>query len=125
MAHYRANVNHHSSECFCHFDNEDRMFEWISDRIGQKVSSYEECEAWTHAQESAYIDVLVIKDIKIFFTNRRDYVLVLSKLRDLSYRLINMPRSKRRNRIFNRFGIAFDIADRMKEISPEIWQGEI
>lgn len=125
MAHYRANVNHYSNVCFCHFDSECKMFEWISERIGEEVSTFEECEDWTQAQESAYIDVLVIKDIKIFFTNRRDYVLVLSKLRDLSYRLINMPRSKRRNRIFNRFGIAFDIADRMKEISPEIWQGEI
>ncbi len=125
MTHYRVNVNHYSSECFCHFDNEDRMFEWISDRIGQKVSSFEECEDWTRAQESAYIEILVIDNLKTFFINRRDYVFVISKLQDLSNRLIKMPLSKRRDILLNRFSIAYDIADKMKEISPEIWQGEI
>lgn len=125
MAHYRANVNHYSSECFCHFDNEDRMFEWISDRIGQKVSSFEECEDWTRTQDSAYIEVLVIDNLKTFFINRQDYVIVLSKVRDLSYKVTKMPYSKRRNKVFHGFSLAYDIAERMKEISPEIWQGEI
>lgn len=125
MAHYRANVNHYSNVCFCHFDNEERMFEWISEKIWQKVSSFEECEAWTREQESSYIEILVIDNLKTFFINRRDYVFVISKLQDLSNRLIKMPLSKRRDILLNRFSIAYDIADKMKEISPEIWQGEI
>ena len=88
VCHYRANVNHHHTDCFHHFDNEARMFAWISERIGEDVHSFEDCDAWTKRQATSpahskgYIEILFFNP-KEFYEIRRAYVLKLRECEDI------------------------------------------
>ena len=131
MAHYRANVNHRSSECFKHFDNEEKMFAWISERIGEKVNSYQECEKWTCRQDigvahtNGYIEILVIEDIKNFYKLRREYVTLLKKCDDIMFKAQRMATSRKRDMVLDAFRWAYDDAATLYGLYPEVWQGEL
>ena len=129
--HYRANVCHYASNCFHHFDNEQKMFAWISDRIGKKVSSYKQCEDWGRDQEwgiahtNGYIEILVIDDLKEFYRKRQEYVAELRKCDDLMHKSQRMQKSFKRDRVFHDFTCAYENANVIYGTNPEVWQGEI
>ena len=131
MAHYRANVCHYAMDCFKHFDNEQKMFAWISERIEEKVSSYEECEEWTTSQEydvahtNGYIEILEIPDVKEFYRVRREYVTELQKAKDLMEKVQRMPKSARRDRLFDAYTFAYENANDLYAEDTYIWYGEI
>lgn len=131
MPHYRANVNHLSAECFKHFDNEEKMFSWISEKVGETIRSYEECEGWGRRQEygiahtHGYIEVLEIYDIKEFYKLRREYLTFLRKCDDLMYRAQRMKKSFKRDRVFDSYSWAYQSAHDLYGLYPQVWQGEI
>ena len=131
MIHYRANVNHRSTQCFKHFDNEENMFAWVSEIIGEKVNSYEECEKWTRRQDvgiahtNGYIEVLEILDIKEFYKLRREYVTYLRKCDDLLFRAQRMKKSFKRDRVLDSYSSAYQGANDLYWDYPQVWQGEI
>lgn len=129
--HFRANVCHNASDCFHHFDSEPKMFAWISERIGKKVSSYKECEDWSCEQEynvahtNGYIEILVIDDLKEFYRKRKEYVAELRKCDDLMQKAQRLPKSARRDRILENYAWAYDNVEYIYGTHPEVWQGEI
>lgn len=125
MAHYRANVNYSSAECFKHFDNEERMFAWISEQAGEKITSFEECEKWTEKQRMGYIEVLELFDLKDFYAHRREYVTKLRQCDDLMQKAQRMEKSLRRDRVLIAYSYAYEDANQLYGLYPEVWQGEI
>ena len=126
--HYRVNIGHYSPECFHFFNDEERMFLWISDRIDQRVCTYEECEEWTRLQDDefgSYIEILVIDDLKKFYKLRKKYVLTNRLIEDVMDKARRLPRSPKRDRLLEKFSILYDNANKLAEEHPEIWMGEI
>ena len=122
--HYRANVGHSSEDCFHHFDNEETMFEWISKTIGEKVSSYEDCENWTRKSDS-YIEVIEIDDLKDFYANRREFVQKVRKSQDYMDKARKLKKCRKRDRFIKMFQDAYDDAYDLSREHPEVWHGEI
>lgn len=131
MVHYRANVNHFATECFKHFDNEKKMFDWISERIGEKVSSINECEEWTRKQEydvahtKGYINILTLNDLKDFFVWRKAYVTSIEKYNDFMFKASKTENVRRRADLLFDYGTQYDNANEYTKWCPAIWQGEI
>lgn len=126
--HYRVNIGHFATECFHHFDNEDRMFQWISEMIGEKVSSFEDCEEWTRKQDDEkgrYIEILCIDNIPEFYKHRREYVQCLQDCDDLMTKAQRLPLGAKRDYLIRRFGKRYEDANWYWDAYPEIWQGEI
>lgn len=126
--HYRVNIGHFATECFHHFDNEDRMFQWISEMIGEKVSSFEDCEEWTRKQDDEkgrYIEILCIDNIPEFYKHRREYVQCLQDCDDLMTKAQRLPLGAKRDYLIRRFGKRYEDANLYWDAYPEIWQGEI
>lgn len=130
VCHYRANVNHHHTDCFHHFDNEARMFAWISERIGEQVHSFEDCEAWTKKQATSpahckgYIEILYIKP-KEFYDERRAYVMKLRECDDIMAKAQRTRNDKRLKRLLAEYSFAYDDANWYWGVNPAVWQGEI
>lgn len=128
--HYRANVNHHHTDCFHHFDNEARMFAWISERIGEQVHSFEDCDAWTKKQATSpahckgYIEILYIKP-KEFYDERRAYVMKLRECEDIMAKAQRTRNDKRLKRLLVEYSFAYDDANWYWGVNPAVWQGEI
>ena len=130
MPHLRANVNHDSSVCFKHFDNEEKMFKWISQRIGKEVHSYEECEEWSRHQEYGdnpknWIEVLYFDDVKEFYTMRQDYLNNLRQLDDAIAKAQRLPKCLKRDILLKRINMRYEDAFRCIDQEPAIWYGEV
>lgn len=124
MIHLRANVNHSAAECFHHFDDEEKMFDWISEITGERITSYGDCENWTSKQRMGYIEVLVIDDMKKFMFYRREYVDILNRC-DTLLQKSQRRVGKRRSEMLNRFNENYDAACTWADHHPEVWQGEV
>lgn len=123
--HLRANVGHFEEECFKHFDNERRMFKWISSRIGKKVSSYEECEDWTRENDGLYIEIIEIDDLEDFYKRRQEYVSAIERARTAMYHAQKTKRGNNRDKHLQKFKAAYDYLDYFLSAHPEVWHGEI
>lgn len=124
--HYRVNIGHSSPECFHHFDDATRMFAWISERIGKKVNSFEDCDRWTQSQEGKrFIEILYISDIKRFYQRRREYVICLRNTTDCYEKAQRSQKSRRRDYFIRLAGKYYEDANWYWDADPEVWQGEI
>ena len=124
--HYRVNIGHSSPECFHHFDDATRMFAWISDKIGERVSSFEDCEIWTRQQEDEkYIEILHIADIRRFYQRRREYVQCLRQTTDCFEKAQRLQSGSKRSHLIRLAGKYYEDAHWYWDADPEVWQGEI
>lgn len=126
--HFRVNIGHFSPGCFHHFDNEQTMFRWISEKVGVEIKSYDDCEAWTRQQDDehgSYIEILCVGDLKDFYTFRRAYLLKVRECQDYMEKAQRLPRSPRRDFYLEKFNHAYDDANWYWMAYPEVWQGEI
>ena len=126
--HFRVNIGHYSPNCFHHFDNEQTMFRWISEKVGEKISSFDDCEAWTRKQDDehvSYIEILYMNDIKEFYENRRAYVQKVHECEDSMTKAQKKTLAGNRNVQMAKFAKAYDEAHWYWDMYPEVWQGEI
>ena len=126
--HYRVNIGHYKTECFHHFDDEEKMFSWISSRIGQKVSSFDDCEAWTRRQDNrygSYIEILFLGNLKDFYKQRRAYVQKVRECEDAFTKAQRKISMDKRAVQMIKSAKAYDKAQSYWEMYPEVWQGEI
>ena len=124
--HFRVNIGHHSPDCFHHFDDEKKMFRWISEKVGTEIHSFDDCEAWTRKQpEGSYIEVLYFNDLKEFYKNRRAYVLKVRECEDYSEKARRKTLAVKRNNQMAMFSKAYADANGYWDMYPEVWQGEI
>ena len=124
MKHLRANVNHSSAECFHHFSDEKRMFEWISGQVGQKITSYKECEEWTSKQKWSYIEVLEFFDVKNYYFNRREYINAIERC-EKAIEKARRRTDNRRDTMCAKFTENYDAACTWADLHPEVWHGEV
>lgn len=131
MTHYRANVNHRSADCFCYFSSKQKMFDWISEKVGEKISSFADIKKWNEkmyvgvAHAKGSIEIESFKDLKDFFKYRRAYVLRLRLCDDLMYRMQRLGRCIKRDVMLESFARSYEDANEYCACYPAIWQGEI
>jgi len=122
VTHYRVNVNHHSAECFKHFDNEAKMFDWISEKTGANIRTFEEAEKW--GDKHNYCEILYL-NVRDYYENRREYVLKLRECEDIMSKAQRTRNDKKLKRLLRDYSFAYDDANWYWGAYPEVWQGEI
>jgi len=126
--HYRVNIGHSSPDCFHHFDNEQTMFRWISEIVGEEIRSFDDCEGWTRKQDDEhglYIEILRLNDLEKFYKNRREYAQCLRDIVDLWDKARRLPDGQKRDYLIRLAGKRYEDANWYYEKYPEVWQGEI
>lgn len=129
--HYKANVNHWGSDCFKYFDDNKKMYEWISERIGENVSSFNECQEWNLRQHvgiahtKGYIDIYSIQDIKDYYKQRRAYITKVRQCEDLLCKVQKVTERFKRSWVMASFSWAYQDAEDIRSEHPQVWQGEI
>ncbi len=126
--HFRVNIGHYHTDCFHHFDNEQTMFRWISEKVGEEISSFDDCEAWTRKQDDKhglYIEILYISNLKRFYKNRRAYIQKVHECEDAMERAQRKTLNNNRSVQMSMFAKAYNAAAELCELFPEVWQGEI
>lgn len=126
--HFRVNIGHYSPDCFHHFDNEQTMFRWINEKVGEEIHSFDDCEAWTRKQDDehgSYIEILCLGELKEFYENRRAYVQKVHECEDAMTKAQRKTSADKKSVQMARFAKAYDEANWYREMYPEVWQGEI
>lgn len=126
MEHLRVNIGCHSSDCFHYFDNEYRMFHWISEHIGHPVNSYADCENWTVQQkdERLYIEILSF-DVTDFYAKRKQYINLIDRCNTYLRKAQQATSFDKRSRFLDIFSDNYEAANQLAENHPFVWQGEI
>lgn len=120
--HFRVNVNHHSTECFHYFDNEAKMFDWISEKTGTEIRTFEDAEKW--GDKHNYCEILYV-DPKTYYQYRREYVMLLQKCNDIMAKAQRVRNDTKLKRLLYAYSFAYDDANWYWGAYPEVWQGEI
>lgn len=129
--HYRVNVGIYAPECFKHFDDEKKMFAWISGRIGKRVTSFDDCEKWNELQDEKailtrrLIGFVEFDDIKEFFRARKRYAELIRKCNDIMDKARMVEGVVKRSSLLNKFYSLYDKAEELASTNPEAWYGEI
>ena len=126
--HFRVNIGHYSPDCFHHFDNEQKMFSWISEKVGEEIHSFDDSEEWTRKQDDehgSYIEILYFNDIKEFYKIRREYIQCLRDTQDYFDKARVLPPGIKRNYLMRLAGKRYEDANWYWDMYPEVWQGEI
>ena len=125
--HYRVNIGHKTQDCFRHFDDEKKMFKWISERIGMDVDSFYECEEWTRKHNGKcglYIEILTFENVKDFYFKRCEYMQIMNRC-DNALTKARRRKGNRRAIMCEEFDKNYEAAQVWADIYPEVWQGEI
>lgn len=128
MEHLRVNIGHFSNECFRHFDNESKMFQWISKQVGCPINSYADCESWTRKQDDErglYIEILHFSNVKDFYRKRREYIGLIDRCNTLLKRAQQAPNRIKRSYYLDIFSENYYLACDLVEEHPVVWQGEV
>lgn len=123
--HYKANIGHSSSECFKYFGDENGMFAWISERVGETITTFEECEDWTRRQDDEfglYIEVIEIENIYDYFNLRKTYLKTMQNANDC---LAKARHGRNVTHFLSEFNRHYELAFDIMGLHPEVWQGEI
>lgn len=126
--HFRVNIGHFSTDCFHHFDDEKKMFRWISEKVGTEIHSFDDCEAWTRKQDDqhgSYIEILYFNDIKEFYKNRRAYIQKVHECENFLEKAQRTSLTEKRKTLMAMYAKAYDDANWYWGMYPEVWQGEI
>lgn len=120
--HFHVNVNHHSSSCFHYFDNEARMFDWISEKTGTEIRTFEDAEKW--GDKRNYCEILYL-DPKTYYQQRKEYVSLLNTCSTLMYKAQCARKIRSTKHFLYQYGRIYDDANWYWDMYPEVWQGEI
>lgn len=125
--HFHVSIGCRSLECFKYFCDEQRMFEWISKRVGANISSYKDCDRYNMRHEEkrhAYIEINSFNDVEEFYRTRREYVKAVEEAQDFMAKAQRATKRSRRAYFTLKTNLAYDLANESL-INPEVWFGEI
>lgn len=111
----------------CYFNDEQKMFAWLSGHVGQHIHSFKCVERYNKMYDSRIIPSLIvineIGDLKRNLKLRKQYVSHLNACDTLQFRAQKalMPR---RGRLIGKFSYHYNLADTLAD-EAVVWHGEI
>lgn len=122
--HYKVGIGADNPNNFFYCDTKEKLFEWINSKVLSSVKDWYDIEAYNTQHKFAPIEVILFEP-KDYYDNRRQYVTNVRKCNNLMQRLQSIDRSPRRDRLLREFNRAYNDADALWDMYPEVWQGEI
>lgn len=122
--HYKVGIGADNPNNFFYCDTRDKLFEWINSKVCQSVNDWPDIETYNREHKSAKIEVILFYP-KNYYEYRKQYVANIQKCNDLMLRCQCIARSHKRDSLLEKFNRAYNDADSLWDMYPEVWQGEI
>lgn len=122
--HYKVGIGADNPNNFFYCDTKDKLFEWINSRVFQTIKDWHDIETYNREHKFAKIEVILFEP-KDYYEYRKQYVANIQKCNDLMLRCQCIAKSPKRDRILEEFSRAYNDADSIWDMYPEVWQGEI
>ena len=122
--HYKVGIGADNPNNFFYCDTKDKLFEWINSRVFQTIKDWHDIETYNDNHESAKIEVILFYP-KNYYEYRKKYVANIQKCNDLMLRCQCIAKSPKRDSLMEEFNRAYNDADSLWDMYPEVWQGEI
>lgn len=122
--HYKVGIGADNPNNFFYCDTKEKLFEWINRKVFQTVKDWYDIEAYNTKHKFAPIEVILFNP-KDYYDHRRQYVSNVRKCEDIVQRALCIARSPRRDSLLKEFSRAYNDADSLWDMYPEVWQGEI
>lgn len=121
--HYKVGIGADNPNNFFYCDTKDKLFAWINRKGFKTINDWPDIETYNKQHKFAPIEVILFEP-KNYYDHRRQYVSNIQKCNDLMLRCQCVARHKR-ERPFHEFNQAYNDADSIWDMYPEVWQGEI
>ena len=122
--HYKVGIGADNPNNFFYCDTKEKLFEWINSKVFPSVKGWYDIETYNKQHKFAPIEVILFSP-KYYYKHRRQYVSNIRKCSDLMLRCQCIAKSPKRDRILDEFSRAYNDADAVWDMYPEVWQGEI
>ena len=122
--HYKVNIGCADTNDFHYCDTWQKVLDWLNSKVFATIKTQSDIDAYNEQHKFAQIDVILFEP-KDYYDHRRHYVSNIRKCSDLMLRCQCIAKSPKRDRILNEFSRAYNDADALLDMYPEVWQGEI
>lgn len=122
--HYKVNIGHADPNLFFYCDSWKKALDWINSKVFVTIKDEHDIEEYNKEHPFAPIEYLYFRPDE-YYQNRKEYVLNVRKCDDLMRNAQCLLKSARRDKLFEEFGRAYDDANCIWDMYPEVWQGEI
>lgn len=122
--HYKVGIGADNPNNFFYCDTKEKVFEWINSKVFQSVNDWPDIETYNREHKFAKIEVILFNP-KDYYEYRKQYVNNVRRCDDLMLRVQCIARSPKRDRLLEEFSRAYNDAESLWDMYPEVWQGEI
>lgn len=122
--HYKVNIGYADANNFHYCDSRQKVYDWLSERIGTKFETVSDIEAYNENHQRAQIDVILFEP-KSYYQYRSEYVAKIEQLNTVMGKAQRARKDRRMRNFLKEFSIIYDNANALWDFNPEVWQGEI
>ena len=122
--HYKVGIGADNPNNFFYCDTKEKVFGWINSKVFQSVNDWQDIENYNRDHKFAKIEVILFNP-KDYYAYRKQYVTNIRKCNDLMLRCQCIAKSPKRDSLMEEFNRAYNDADSLWDMYPEVWQGEI
>lgn len=122
--HYKVSIGADNPNNFHYCDSWQKVLDWLNSKVFPTIKTQQDIDAYNEQHKFAKIDVILFEP-KDYYDHRRQYMTNIRKCNDLMLRCQCIEKSPKRNRFFREFNRAYNDADSLWDMYPEVWQGEI
>ena len=122
--HYKVSIGADNPNNFFYCDTKEKVFGWINSKVFKTINDWQDIEIYNRDHKFATIEVILFNP-KDYYTYRKQYVTNIRKCNDLMLRCQCIAKSPKRDSLMEEFNRAYNDADSLWDMYPEVWQGEI
>jgi len=122
--HYKVGIGADNPNNFFYCDTKEKLFEWINSKVFPSVKDWYDIETYNTQHKFAPIEVILFNP-KDYYKHRMQYVSNVRKCEDIMPLLLCLDKSPKKDRLVREFSRAYNDADALWDMYPEVWQGEI
>lgn len=123
-SHYKVNIGHDDTNLFHYCDSWKKVLEWINSKVFSTIKDEHDIEEYNKKHQLAPIEYIYFLP-ENYYKKRKEYVAYVRRCNDVMTRCQCIARSPKRDKLFEEFGRAYDNANCLWDMYPEVWQGEI
>lgn len=122
--HYKVNIGADNPNNFFYCDTWQKVLDWLNSKVFATIKDQRDIDAYNEQHKLSQISILIFNP-KEYYQNRKPYVESVQKCDAIMRRCQCVEKPPKRNRLFRDFSLAYDYANYLWYMHPEVWQGEI
>ena len=122
--HYKVSIGADNPNNFFYCDTWTKVLDWLNGRVFDTIKNQTDIDLYNERHKFAKINVIIFNP-KDYYRYRKQYVSNIRRCNDLMLRCQCIAKSPKRDLLLEEFNRAYNDADSLWDMYPEVWQGEI